>query len=187
MTYECFRTCSLHGKRVHKQCPPLRCRRYHPLALHPERELATLASSLLTLRYSPSPYECAVLSARVYQENLKEGAPVVVHDGQRGTTHTLQGWAVSRVCPELPTTRKPQQLPQGYRGVLYVNRIKQQMVLAHRRGTRMCAPFAPSRISFFVNREKLSYQFRKAYQNKTNRRIQLLAGPGGDGEESIGP
>jgi Lipase (class 3) len=98
------------------------------LSVRPE---PTLASSLLTLRHAPAPYECAVLSAHVYQENLQEEEPVVVHDAHRGTTHTLQGWVVGKVFQEGPTTDKKQPT-HGYKGVLYINSSKQQMVLAHR-------------------------------------------------------
>jgi hypothetical protein len=88
---------------------------------------ATLDASL---RHTPSPYECAVMSAHVYLENLKEkeGDPVVVYDGQSGITHTLQGWTIGEVFQEFPT-KKMKQPQHGYKGVLYVNSTKQQMVL----------------------------------------------------------
>ena len=68
------------------------------------------------------------MSAHVYLENLKEGDPVVVYDDQSGTIHTLQGWTVGKIFQEF-STKKKKQPQHGYKGVLYVNRIKQQMVL----------------------------------------------------------
>jgi tetratricopeptide (TPR) repeat protein len=97
---------------------------------------STLSASLRTLRHTPSPYECAVLSAHVYQENSKEGDLVVVHDAQSGTAHALHDWKVDKIFHDPPTKKKKRKKkkrsPHGYRGVLYVNSTKQQMVLAHR-------------------------------------------------------
>jgi hypothetical protein len=72
------------------------------------------------------------MSAHVYQENLKEGDPVVVHDGQHNITHTLQGWTVGKVFQPGRTKKNKNKTTDGYKGILYVNRLKQQIVLAHR-------------------------------------------------------
>jgi Lipase (class 3) len=68
----------------------------------------------------------------VYEENLKEGDQVVVHEVQGGTTHTLQGWVVGKIFQDPPPKKKKNQPQYDYKGVLYINSIKQQMVLAHR-------------------------------------------------------
>jgi len=70
------------------------------------------------------------MSAHSYLENLKEGDPVVIHDALSSVTHTLHGWTVGEIFQEFPSKKKKNS--HGYKGVLYVNSIKQQIVLAHR-------------------------------------------------------
>ncbi|MEL6153108.1 MAG: hypothetical protein AAFQ78_03715, partial [Bacteroidota bacterium] len=47
---------------------------------HTHAQSIPLPTTLLELRHSPSPYECAVLSAHVYQENVKERAEISCED-----------------------------------------------------------------------------------------------------------
>ena len=51
----------------------------------------SMPQSLLELQHSPAPYECAVLSAHVYGEDLQEGAPVVWMDPHTQQVHALHG------------------------------------------------------------------------------------------------
>ncbi len=97
-------------------------------------QAAPLPCSLRDLHHTPSPYECAVLSAHVYQENLQQGDHVLVRSEQGNDTHTLHGWIVYKVFQEYPSKKNKQkkQFPDGYKGVLYCNRSKQQCVLVHR-------------------------------------------------------
>ena len=132
--------------------------------------------------------ECAIMSAHSYQENLEEGDPVVVYDGQSSTPHTLQGWTVGKIFQGSPTKKK--QTTHGYKRVLCVNSMKPQEAprrapTISQRVARMRTPLAPPTISFFVGREKLLDQLNKAYQNKTDRIVQLLAGPGGMGKTQL--
>ena len=89
-----------------------------------------LATSLQALRHSPSPYECAVLSAHVYQEDLKEGEQVIVYESEDNASHVLKDWKVSEIL-QLQRNKKGEKL-DGYKGVIYVNSKKKQVVLAHR-------------------------------------------------------
>ncbi|MEM7055520.1 MAG: Mbeg1-like protein, partial [Bacteroidota bacterium] len=90
--------------------------------------------SLLELKHSPSPYECAVLSGHVYENSLQQGDPVVWIDPENQKTHTLYEWTVYKVLHEELLSQAFQQLgfPYGYRGVIYLNARKKQLVLAHR-------------------------------------------------------
>ena len=94
--------------------------------------------SLLDLRHSPSPYECAILSAHAYQDNLQQGDPVIWKDPSSQQVHRIYGWTVVHVLTEdendelLSKAFTQLGLPYGYKGVIYVNHHKQQCVLAHR-------------------------------------------------------
>ncbi len=91
-------------------------------------------TSLHELHHSPSPYECAVLSAHAYQEDVQVGDNVILD--QDDTQHNLQDWVVSHVFPTTQEgkrkRKKRKQTAGGYKGVLYINKRKRQMVLAHR-------------------------------------------------------
>ena len=95
----------------------------------------TQADPLNDLRHSPSPYECAVLSAHVYQEGLKEGEQVIVYESEDKLPHNLQDWTVSEILQPRRRTRRRNRRGNaldGYKGVIYVNNKKKQVVLAHR-------------------------------------------------------
>ncbi|MEM7055746.1 MAG: Mbeg1-like protein, partial [Bacteroidota bacterium] len=96
-----------------------------------------MPQSLLELQHSPSPYECAVLSAHVYQDDLQQRDPVVLIDPTTQQVHALHGWAVYKVLTEgnedlLSQAFQQLGLPYGYRGIIYLNAKKKQLVLAHR-------------------------------------------------------
>ena len=54
----------------------------------------SMPQSLLELQHSPSPYECAVLSAHVYSDDLQEGDPVVWIDPNTQQVHALRSCAM---------------------------------------------------------------------------------------------
>ena len=94
----------------------------------------SMPQSLLELQHSPAPYECAVLSAHVYGEDLQEGDPVVWMDPHTQQVHALHGWAVYKILTEnhedlLSKAFQQLGLPYGYRGVIYLNARKKQLVL----------------------------------------------------------
>ena len=104
---------------------------------HARGKQRTLPQSLLELQHSPAPYECAVLSAHVYQDDLQEGDPVVWIDPHTQQVHALHGWTVYQSLTEnqedlLSQAFQQLGLPYGYRGVIYLNARKKQLVLAHR-------------------------------------------------------
>ena len=110
---------------------------YSSTGLCAANNYANTPRSLLELQHSPAPYECAVLSAHVYQDDLQEGDPVVWIDPHTQQVHALRGWAVYKILTENneePLSKAFQQLglPYGYRGVIYLNARKKQLVLAHR-------------------------------------------------------
>ena len=85
---------------------------------------SSMPQSLLELQHSPAPYECAVLSAHVYKDDLQEGDPVVWIDPNTQQVHALQGWAVYKILTEnhedlLSKAFQQLGLPYGYRGILY--------------------------------------------------------------------
>ena len=98
---------------------------------------ANTPTTLLELQHSPAPYECAVLSGHVYSDDLQEGDPVVWLDPHTQQVHALHGWAVYKILTEnhedlLSKAFQQLGLPYGYRGVIYLNAKKKQLVLAHR-------------------------------------------------------
>ncbi|MEL6607070.1 MAG: Mbeg1-like protein, partial [Bacteroidota bacterium] len=99
-------------------------------------------TNLLELHYSPSPYECVVLSEHVYKQDLQAGDPVLWIDPETQQPHPLRGWTVLKVFSDeeeedlLSTAFQQLGLPYGYRGALYVHAQKKQLVLAHR-GTQL--------------------------------------------------
>ena len=93
--------------------------------------------NLLQMQHSPAPYECAVLSGHAYKDDLQAGDPVVWVDPSTQQVHALHGWTAYKVLTENseePLSKAFQQLglPYGYRGVIYLNARKKQLVLAHR-------------------------------------------------------
>ncbi|MEL6607139.1 MAG: NB-ARC domain-containing protein, partial [Bacteroidota bacterium] len=105
---------------------------HHGLA---NSQAVPLPTNLLELRHSSSPYECAVLSAHVYQEAAKEGAAVFVEDNR--TKHDLQGWKVLKTFHPDELSKAWQQLglPYHCQAILYRNETKKQLVLAYRGAT----------------------------------------------------
>ncbi|MEL6152849.1 MAG: Mbeg1-like protein, partial [Bacteroidota bacterium] len=101
-----------------------------------------LPTTLLELQHSPSPYECAILSAHAYKQDLQAGDPVLWIDPETQQPHPLRGWTVLKVfsdeeeCDLISTAFQQLGLPYGYRGALYVHEKKKQLVLAHR-GTEL--------------------------------------------------
>ena len=100
----------------------------------------TIPQSLRDLRHSPSPYECAMLSAHARIDNLQEGDAVVWRDPDTQQDHTIDGWKVAQVLilhEDKPTGLFSKLLTQlefsyGYGAVLYTNDQKKQHVLAYR-------------------------------------------------------
>lgn len=92
--------------------------------------------NLMEMKWMLSPYEYAYLSLHAYQDNVKEGDPIVI-EGQS----QLNDWNVLSL---LKDTRKGMirsffekvGLPYGYKGTLYISEKKKQIVLAHR-GTEL--------------------------------------------------
>ncbi|MEL6153032.1 MAG: Mbeg1-like protein, partial [Bacteroidota bacterium] len=91
-----------------------------------------LPTTLLELRHSPSPYECAVLSAHVYQADVQEGTEVSYENC--GTKHNLQGWKVLKIFQSKELSQAWQELGLVYycQSILYVHEAKKQLVLSHR-------------------------------------------------------
>jgi tetratricopeptide (TPR) repeat protein len=90
-------------------------------------------ASLLNMQHSPAPYELAVLSQHAYRDDVQEGDPVVVDD----VATPLADWQVVKLLQEkedglLSKVFQQLGLPYGYRGTLYLNTAKKQVVLAHR-------------------------------------------------------
>ncbi|MEM7055521.1 MAG: tetratricopeptide repeat protein [Bacteroidota bacterium] len=114
---------------------------YSSLGLCAANSYASTPQSLLELQHSPSPYECAVLSAHTYQKDLQQGDPVVWIDPKTQQVHALHGWNVYQILTEdndklLSQAFQQLGLPYGYRGIIYLNARKKQLVLAHR-GTEL--------------------------------------------------
>ena len=111
------------------------------LILHPVLSSdAHLPPTLLQMQHSPSPYECAVLSAHAYRDDVEAEDPVRLTHGQQ-PPHVLHGWKVFKILREAsdsPLSKAFTQLglPYGYRGIMYLNEQKKQLVLAHR-GTQL--------------------------------------------------
>ena len=63
-------------------------------------EQATIPQSLLDLQHNPSPYECAILSAHAYQDDLQQGDPVIWSDPHSQKVHRIYGWTVAHVLTE---------------------------------------------------------------------------------------
>ncbi|MEO1255800.1 MAG: hypothetical protein AAFY41_13100, partial [Bacteroidota bacterium] len=95
-----------------------------------------LPATLLELQHSPSPYECGVLSAHVYQEGIKKEAEVSYED--RKLKHMLRDWKVLKIFQPKELSQAWQQLglPYHCQAILYCNEPKKQLVLAHR-GTQL--------------------------------------------------
>lgn len=91
--------------------------------------------TLLNMHHSPSPYEFAVLAKHAYR-NAKVGDVVSLQeDNVFKGDRTLNDWKVLKIFKEerkLSATFKKLGLPFGYRGTLYINETKKQLVLAHR-------------------------------------------------------
>ncbi len=99
-------------------------------ASHPP---VAMRANLLEMQHSPAPYELAVLSQHAYQEDVQEGDYVVVDK----LATPLAGWQVAKILQDtkegpLATVFQQLGLPYGYRGTLYLNTAKKQVVLAHR-------------------------------------------------------
>jgi len=97
-------------------------------------EAIKIPGSFYTMCFSPSPYEHAFLAAHAYEDKIKEGDPPVV---LAKNNEIMKGWKVLRIFSE----KKGEWLNKiglsnSYRGVLYIHRNKNQMVLAHR-GTKL--------------------------------------------------
>ncbi|MEM7174243.1 MAG: hypothetical protein AAF380_03255, partial [Bacteroidota bacterium] len=98
-------------------------------------QLLFLPKNLRAMQIFPSPYEYAILSKHVYQD-VVVGARV---SGKYGDNewYRLDDWQVYANLSEdaegiFHTLFKSLGFPSGYRGILYHNRCKKQMVLAHR-------------------------------------------------------
>lgn len=91
-----------------------------------------LPATLLELQHSPSPYECVVLSAHMYQEDIKEATAVSCEN--RKTKHYLPDWAVLTTfqCGELSRAWQQLGLPCQGQAILYRNEAKKQLVLAYK-------------------------------------------------------
>ena len=104
---------------------------------HAGRSNIPFPQNLLQMKHSPAPYECAVLSEHVYRDDLQEGYPVVWTDPSTQRVHALDGWVVYKCLTEnddglLSQAFQQLGLPYGYRGVIYINATRKQLVLAHR-------------------------------------------------------
>ncbi|MEL6152892.1 MAG: NB-ARC domain-containing protein, partial [Bacteroidota bacterium] len=76
--------------------------------------------------------ECAVLSAHVYQEDVKEGVEASCED--RKNKHNLQDWQVLKTfhLDELSKAWQQLGLPYHCQAILYRNEAKKQLVLAYK-------------------------------------------------------
>ncbi|MEM7361987.1 MAG: tetratricopeptide repeat protein [Bacteroidota bacterium] len=103
-----------------------------------KKEGALPHSNLLNLSSTPSPFEYAVLSAHVYQNDAKVGDIVELQGKDK--LYRLEDWKVAKNIVikndekysfffELLKKMKP--MKQEYRGRIYVNERKKQIVLAH--------------------------------------------------------
>ncbi len=102
----------------------------------PSALMLPLPTNLREMKFFPSPFEYAILSMHSYEDNVSENQLIeVLYQGKR---YRLQGWKVYKCFAYNEQSNWGTVLgflggyPGGYRGVLYINRDKKQMVLAHR-------------------------------------------------------
>ena len=102
---------------------------------HNVEKMLPLPNSLCEMEIFPSPYEYVILSKHVYLD-VEVGEKV---SGKYGNNeqYQLDDWEVYANLSEdakgiFHTIFKSLDFPSGYRGILYYNKRKKQMVLAHR-------------------------------------------------------